>query len=925
MTITGTVCKAYVMLLISFFLFAAAKSQSTLHIKGIISDTAEHKPLGNANIVLLRAIDSIMVTHTRASKDGSFALEGLTPGAYLIMISYPKYADFLEKIVLTDKSLDLKTIPLVTTFYLLKEIVIKSPSAAIRIKGDTTEFTADSFKVTPNADVQELLRKMPGFQINAKGEITAQGEKVQKVLVDGEEFFSDDPAVVTKNLRADAVEKVQLFDKKSDQAAFTGIEDGERTKTINLKIKEDSKKGYFGKIEGSSNGASYGNGKAMANAFKAKRKFSVYATTTNTEFEGLNWQEDRNYNGGGNMTTEISEDGGIMMMYQGETDNADNKGLPNQQTAGVYYGNKWGGFNLTGAGQFQRLRTNAEGSSYTKSLLNGYALENNTNSKTQLDKKRYKFNSTQEWGTDSTGLFKLMLKGSNVLKSSDATYEGQTDSDSRIINSSIRKIIQQEDDKNGSASLSYRRKLNKPGRSITVNADINLNSKQQDGQLFSENTFYSTGLPSKLETIDQQKNASLSGSTTNANVVYTEPITKKTFLLFRYGLSLGTNDAARNTFGKTGAGSYTDLVDSLSNHFLFNTNNNNGSISYRYVGKKANLVFGTGLGRVQYQTKDLEKNLNRSIAFNNFLPSLAFTYKPKQQRNLNINYTGSPVNPTLQQIQPLIDNTDPLNISIGNKDLVQGFTNRVNWRISDFKVLKSRYIFINGDASNTVNAITSSSRVDANGKTTSQFVNTNGMMSYALELRYDMDIIKGINGGLGIGHNFNRYINFVNDIRNENDNLSKSLSINISYWGDRWYNFYVNFNIASNKTTSSIQKGSPTRFTTYMGYGNADFKFKKIKTYISLSSEYRGYGRLNEQTPPRSIFLFNPSLRKVITKNDALEIKLTSFDLFNQNADVSRNVSSNFISESVNNTIRRYFLLGLVYNFKNKMATVPVQ
>jgi len=234
-----TRCKLLFTLFLIIF-FNNAFSQSGFRITGKIVDTTEKTILVNANIVLLAAKDSLLITSVRSTSEGKFEFNNIPKGQYILLASFPRYADFIDRVELSSQDRDLGQIPLLTSFYLMKEIVIKN-AAAIRIKGDTTEFTADSFRVTPNADVQELLRKMPGFQVNAKGEITAQGEKVQKVLVDGEEFFSDDPAVVTKNLRADAIEKVQLFDKKSDQAAFTGIEDGERTKTINLKIKEDKK------------------------------------------------------------------------------------------------------------------------------------------------------------------------------------------------------------------------------------------------------------------------------------------------------------------------------------------------------------------------------------------------------------------------------------------------------------------------------------------------------------------------------------------------------------------------------------------------------------------------------------------------------------------------------------------------------------
>jgi hypothetical protein len=400
-------------------------------------------------------------------------------------------------------------------------------------------------------------------------------------------------------------------------------------------------------------------------------------------------------------------------------------------------------------------------------------------------------------------------------------------------------------------------------------------------------------------------------------------LSKKSFLIFRYGLLTGGNDAVRNTFAKDGSGSYKNIVDSLSNHFIFNTLNNNGSLSYRFVEKKINFVIGAGLGKVNYRTKDVETYKSSAVAFTNFLPTFAFTYKPKQQRNFNVTYNGSPVNPTLQQIQPLIDNTDPLRLNIGNSELVQGFNNRINFRFSDFKVLKSRYIAFSGAISNTAGAITGSNEVSADGKTVSKFVNADGLYDYNADFTYDMEVYKGIHAGFTISHNFNRYINFVNGLKNTNDNRSNNFSINLNYWGDRWYSFYANINASQNRSISSIQSSNPTKYFSLNGYGSVSLKFKKIKTYLDLNTEARVFGKSAAFAQSQNVYLFSPTLKKVVTKNDALEVKISVFDLFNQNADINRNITSNFISESINNTIRRYVLFGMVYNFKNKSASTP--
>ena len=887
-------------------------SAQGLVLKGTVRDTVDKKFLKNASIVLLHAKDSVLYKTTRSQEDGQFDLSEVNKGSYILMIAYPQYADYLEKIEFNE-SIDLKIIPLNTKVHLLKEVIIKNTVSAIRVKGDTTEFKADSFRVTPNADVQELLKKMPGFQVNSKGEITTQGEKVNKVLVDGEEFFSDDPAVVTKNLRADAVDKVQVFDKKSDQATFTGIDDGQTSKTINLQLKEDKKNGHYGKFELGSNLDTYKNGKALINAFKGKKKFAGYLTTDNTKFEGLNWEEQRNYSDGGNSVTTIGDDGSMSIFFSSGGDDFDEQiGLPNQQSGGLVLANKWGNTSTNNTGQYQRLQSDAKGTSYTKTILSNSILNNNTTNDQVLDKRKYRFNTINEWGTDSTGLFKITFKAANTLKDANADYSGLTTNEfGTKINQTERQTSLSEDDKLIVSNLSYRKKFAKKGRTISVLSDLNFNDKAQDATLISENSFFdAANLPTFIEKVDQIKANQQTTSSIASNLVYTEPLSEKSFLIFKYGLTVAKNDAERVTSNNNGA-----IVDSLSNHFVFNTVNNSGSLSYRYVAKKVNFIIGSGVGTANYQLNDLELGTNRAINFTNFIPSASLNFNPKQQRKVRFNYNGNTTNPTLQQIQPIIDNSDPLNIAVGNADLQQGFSNKFSFNASDYKVLKSRSIYLNANYTATNNAITNSSQVDANGRTVRKFVNVDGSFNYNINVGYGLDIYKGVNLGLRTGKNFNRYINFVNDVKNINDNNGTEYTLNLNYWSDTWFNFYWQISATNNQSTSSIRANITTNFWSYSSYGNFNFNFKKAKTYISIENDINVYQKSAAFPDQRNIYLVSPSIRKVIGKKDQFELKLFAFDIFNQNNYVRRNISSNFISETTNNGIRRYFLLGFVYNF----------
>ena len=220
--------KAVVLVLVILAILPASFAQLT-SIKGTVIDTTEDRNLSNSVVSILRNSDSVLVGFARTDAQGQFSIKNVKPGQYIVMITYPKMADFVDHLKITGASdTTLGKVILTPKSELLKEVVVRQRLGAIRMKGDTLAFMADSFKVREGASVEDLLKKLPGLQVNKNGEITAQGEKVQKVLVDGEEFFSDDPAVVTQNLRADAVKEVQVFDKKSDQAAFTGVDDGEK-------------------------------------------------------------------------------------------------------------------------------------------------------------------------------------------------------------------------------------------------------------------------------------------------------------------------------------------------------------------------------------------------------------------------------------------------------------------------------------------------------------------------------------------------------------------------------------------------------------------------------------------------------------------------------------------------------------------------
>lgn len=895
-------------------------------LKGTITDTLNKQNLSNAVISVLRAKDSVLVKFTRTGATGHFELKNLAMGNYILMVTYPSYADYVEKIsVEAGKDRDFGKLPLITKANLLQEVIVRQRVGAIRVKGDTTEYKADSFHVSANADVQELLRKMPGIQVNSKGEITAQGEKVEKVLVDGEEFFSDDPAVVTKNLRADAVDKVQAFDKKSDQATFTGIDDGQKIKTLNIQLKEDKKKGYFGKVEAGTDFDKYRYGKILANAFKGKRKISGYLTTDNTKFESLNWNENQNYGGSTNMNTEITDDGGIMMWSNGD-EFSYGRGFPTSTTGGLHFSNKWNKdkHNSNNTYQYNNLDVTSITTSKTQNILPDTSFTNSTSQNQVGSRNRHKFTSVYEWQIDSSSSLKIIARPSIVKSNNLTRYLGQSISEGgKVINASDRTTTSTDENKTLNGNIFWRKKFKKAGRTISWNTDLNFNDRAENTLLLAANSFYdANGTLVKLDNVDQLKVNKQNSSSVNSLLTYTEPLWKNTFLVLNYRLNLNRNDAERNTLSKNGSGKYENFVDTLSNHFIYNTTGHQGGFNIRYNVKKFNFSVGTGYGTSIYHLTDIRKNTDRDVTFNNLVPTVSLNYTPKQQRSIRFNYNGSTRNPTLQQIQPILDNIDPLNITIGNPNLKQAFNHNFTFRASDYKVLKSRGMSFNMNYSFTDNAIANASTIDQYGRRVNQAINVSGNYNFNASAGYGFDIVPSLNFGVNVGPSKNRYINMINGLRNETENNNINLSIYSGYWGDKWINFWLNLSANHVSSKSSIRPDVVTQYWTYNTYSNIQLKFKKQKLYVDMNLEANIYQKTAAFANQQNMYNFSPSIRKVISKNDKWEAKLYVNDLFNQNRGINRSATSNFISETTNQTIQRYFLLSLIYNFsKNGKPT----
>lgn len=901
----------------------------TVDLHGAIIDTSTHEGLSNATICLLYAKDSIMTQFARADKAGKFALKGVDTGKYVLLVSYPEYADYVEKLTVDGSAVpDLSKITMVQKAHLLEAVIVEQKIAAIQFKGDTTEFNADSFRTQPNANVEDLLKLLPGLSVDQDGKITAQGETVTKVLVDGEEFFGDDPTLVTKNLRADMVDKVQLFDKTSDQAAFTGIDDGNKQKTLNIKLKADKKNGYFGKLSGGVGTDDFYESQGMFNYFKAKKKFSVYGTFGNTGKIGLGFQDAMKYGAGGSNVT-MMDGGGFMISSSGGDDplssfngDYDGHGIPSAKTGGVHYDSKWdedrqsmnlnykiGGLSVKGAEQ----------TTLQQNLDNG-VLYTNTDDAFNKSIFRQKLDAQYEVKFDSSSTLKINAGGSIANNSTHDEYSTQTnrgvDRDT-LVNQGSRRIDNEGDDKAITANILWMKKLKKKGRTFSLNASYYQKNSDMTGFLKSDYDYYKENVVDSSAVIDQMKTSNKKVSNLDVKATYTEPLSKRTSLVFNYGISRANSNSDLKSFNSDGS-SYNQLDSLYSNHYEFNQFAHQGGAAISYKHLKTNFNIGTDVAAVRYSQKDL---LTQQVLKRNFLnwnPVARFTYKFSRSKSFRINYNGNTQQPSLSQIQPVRNNNDNQNIYIGNPDLKPSFNNRFNISFNDYKLLTQRYVGMYGGYTLTMKPIVTNVSTNLEtGKSIFQYLNLDqNTSSYYGGMYYNrkVDALWGIILGGDLGINGSKYVNMTNDVQNITNSNNYSFGISFRKYEEKKYSFYVDLgaNYTSNKTT--LQNQIDNNYWSYNIRPNIDiFLPAKFQIHTDLRYDYQAK---TESFDARNQTIWNGWIGKKFFKNENLLLKVSAHDILDQNKGFSRNAYNNNISQNYYTTIHRYFMLSLVWDFK---------
>jgi Outer membrane protein beta-barrel family/Carboxypeptidase regulatory-like domain len=903
-------------------LFSLALSAQKYSISGIIIDSAG-KPMEGSAVVLLNSADSSMVGFSRSKADGIFTIKNVPTGtAYTLRATFVGHDAYLQDIPKDYKGekMDVGGIRMIPLSKMLDAATITGVRAPITFKGDTTEFNAAAFKTDPNATAEELLKKLPGVEVDKDGNIKAQGEGVTKIYVNGKKFFSNDPKIATQNLPAGAIDKVQLYDKKSDQAEFSGVDDGEREKVINFQLKDSHSQGTFGNITAGAGENNRYSAKGALNRFSRNQQLSVLGMGNNINKQGFSMEDYMSYTGasqrmmgggGGRVTMEVGGNNSSIPLDFGRNPGFNNTwagGLNFNKTfnpktelnTSYFYNNSDKVLDkITDRQNFLPTRTYS-----TNSKSNSKTLNDNHRFSATLDHKIDSFNSIRF--TNSTSL----TENNAFTKSSTKTLNAA----SLLENTGERTNKTDGSGMSMQNSLLWRHRFAKKGRNLTTNFQYNLSDNEQNGNLDAVNEFYRpNGTTSSLLRRDatiQTDNRLTERSNYGVTATFVEPLSRRTYLEFNYSYNRVNNDTERevDTLRNGEKTRNTALSNIFNNDFTYNR----GGIGLRYAKKELNVSGGVNYQHSLLRGQNVSKNeAIKPNPFKNFLPNLRFRYEFAQAHSASFDYDANVREPSIDQLQPIVDNSDPLNVSEGNPNLKPEYSNRIRMRYNKFNMANMNSIFVNSTINYTKNKIVYNQTIADNFVRTSKPVNVEDALTAMISGNYTLPLSKQWRMSLGTNTGYNKYISLVNSAENLTKTLTAGGNVRLDYRLRDSFDINLNAKVSNNNTKYSLQPNLNRTFLTHdyeLGVNWTlpyNFRINSDFNYQFFSGQ--GFG----QNP--SIPIWSASMSKYVLKNKRGEIKLSVFDILNKSTGFSRTADANYIQDETITTLRRYAMLSFTY------------
>jgi hypothetical protein len=910
-------------------------------VKGVLQDSVSASFLPDATVSVVRLPDSTLISFTLTGSSGQFEIKNLDAGDYDLMASFTGLQTVTRKFSITASRqlMDMGTIKLERFYKSMQEVVINE--APVKVNGDTIAFRADAFKTKPNATVEDLLKKLPGVQVERDGTVKAQGEQVQKVYVDGKEFFNNDPKLATKNLTADMVDQVEVFDDMSEQAKFNKIDDGSRSKALNLKLKKDKKKGVFGKAY-----AGYGTHERWdmglnANMFKGATQTSVIAKANNTNNIGFTFSDmigafgtggGMGGLGGGGMN--IVKAGGGGGSFGGLNLGTTGSGVTKSSQIGFNYRDTWSKyFDVNGSYFFNHVNTDNDRSSYRTTLTADSTLFTNDKaiSKAENDNHRVNFNMVYTLDSFNSIIYNpsLSYQKSYNTYSIDSFYtDALKDGNLYRTNESRSAKMSDGEGYNWTNNLIFRRKFRRPGRTLSLNLTNTLSNSQRNAySLLSAKYYTDAGAKWKDSTANNLNKTESGTNNYAANLSYTEPLSRDKMLEFNYNHNNSTSSSDRELFDYNATHDQYDLLNErLSNNFESQNIYDKLGANFRVVKKKYNYQLGFAVQQATLENNNLSKSTNVRHTFLNYLPTASFNYQFARSRSFRFSYRGTTRMPNVTQMQDVEDVTNYPYITKGNPSLKQEFNHNISLSYNFFDIIKFRNLFAFVTFTSTENKIANYiEQLQGGLAQRSTPVNiSDGIYSINgnFNLGFPIKQLKGGNFNTNTRIGFNRDANFVDRIKNYTKTVTAGEDLRLSYFWKEKLDLGVNAGVTYNSVNYSVQSRNNTSYFTHTYSLDATYNFP-FGFIVSSDFDYTfNTGRTNGYN--RNYAMWNGSIAQEVLKSKRGEIKLSVYDILNQNVSITRNTGANYIEDVQSSVLNRFFMLTFSYKL-NRMGgrTMP--
>lgn len=928
--------------LLVFFLLAglgAARAQAPTTVSGRVTDGKDQSALIGANVLLIHLPDSARVG-AAADTEGRFQFDNVAAGRYVLDASFVGYQKISQAVTVAGSPVQVGTLALQTGGVQLKGVVVTGAAAQSVQKGDTTQFNARAFKTNPDATTSDLIDKLPGVSRGTDGKVQAQGENVAQVLVDGKPFFGNDPDAVLKNLPAEMVDKVEVFDQRSEQSRFSGFDDGNTTKTINIVTKVEFRNGTFGRMVVGAGPERY-KASGNVNKFKGSERMSVLAQSNNVNEQNFGTEDllgvvgNSNQGGGGR--------GGQRGGGRGGGGNGGNAGdfLVNQSggitktnAVGLNYSNSWNKKTDLSASYFFNRASNSLNSNTNRQYVLPAGTTYTQNANTNSINTNQRFNLRLEHKIDSANSILFRPRFSYQLNDATSTVAGFTRR-ADVTQSNINSLYGSNNNGlNTGGDLLLRHRFAKAGRTASLSIGGTYTQRT------SNTTLRTIDTGSAFNNLNQASNLNQNGGSINANLALTEALTKQDVLQGNYAINYAPNHSNKYTYDVL-TGDTRQLNEGLSNVFDNYYLTQSGGVTYRHITPKYQASVGlAGQYSELYSDAQYPRPSIGRYHFVNVLPTANLNYRFTRQKNLRVFYRTNTNPPSVSQLQAVVNNSNPLQLTIGNPTLRQEFQHSLNIRYSASSPEVSSNLFALISGSFTQNPISNRTLVAARDTMVvpegapavrlpagGQLIQpTNLSQQYALRslVSYGQPI-KAIKTNVNVSANasFTQTPGLVNGGLNYarvpsfgagltlSSNISAKLDFTASTTSNQ--NFVIN-TLQTRLNTNYFSQVTRFRLNWIVGPGINIATDLVHQAYSGLSAGY------NQQ-----YVLWNASLGKKIFPGQRGEIRVYAFDLLGQNRAIQRNVTDAYYEDVQTNILQRYLMLMFTYNIRSGNVVAPTQ